>query len=112
MVDILGHTWMRGNVVSKEYFEAKAKVFLDKATAEQKKQNEEYGIDKYVERIRRSSDNDFDSANFLNRTFRAQKAPSKQSSMRRTKQFEVKGKALEIMKSLYFIAKQDLETQV
>ena len=50
MADLLGHTWMKGEVVTKEQFEARFKTFLDKAAEVRDQEQKSLGIDFQIDK--------------------------------------------------------------
>jgi serine/threonine protein kinase len=100
MVDFLGHKWMRGEVDTKEDFERNCKKYLDAAKAYKEGENEAYGIDHAVSKVRRS-DKKFQefAANIINVNFR----PAYNSG--KVKYFTLNGLAIDIMEHLYNAAK-------
>lgn len=101
MADILGHPWMRGKTITQQQFEETCKKFLDATIEEQKKANEELGVDHNSKHLTRRSPRDFNGIDFVNREFRP--VPGHASSSK-VKSFEVSGQPIDIMKHMYATA--------
>ena len=92
MADILGHEWMRQDVLTKEQFETQCKGYMDAAMEEKMKINDEFGVDYEVEGAqavatrRAVGDEEFKNANFVTRAFRP---PHQYTSMGNVKQFGI-----------------------
>jgi len=50
MADILGHKWMRGEMMTQQAFEAICKKYMDAVIREKQEMNAEWGIDHAIEK--------------------------------------------------------------
>ena len=106
MADVLGHKWMRGEVITKQQFADHCSAFMEKAKADRIAEQSQTGVDYSIpastsKANRRGGGEDavtFDTEYYMSHAFKA--APEQRLGEKST-QFLVNAKALDIMTGIY-----------